>query len=260
VRAWVVVVGLVATSAFAAAQRPPPGADLDLTGLTTPSVLNPGRSEFGFQLNAFGGFDKLSRSGLSYAAGFAKNWEASIAGTFGKESSVTLADRGIIDYGGSAGELLLKYRLPTTVESSLEIGIGYSHTPAQLGRIEALLGGSVGWSLGQRFRVYANPKLVGLEGNPLAAMGLGVVLDVTQGIQVFGDYTPILSGNNTISSADGSPQRTALYAVGIRLADFLPRLSIDLAYTNVIGETFGDSLTPSLGNTGGMYIGLSYRH
>src|SRR5271157_2888064 len=102
----------------------------------------------------------------------AKDWDVSIAATLGKESSLDLANGATVDYGGSAGDMLVKYRISCPVEASVQAGIGYSHTPAQLSRVEGLLGASVGGSPAKGVRVYANPKLLSLQDNSLVAIGL----------------------------------------------------------------------------------------
>ncbi len=102
--------------------------------------------------------------------------------------------------------------------------------------------------------MYINPKFVALHDNSLFGISFGGSVDVGSGLSVFGDWTPLFDGDNTLSTTDGSPNRQSLYAVGVRFAKLAPGLSIDLAYTNMVGATSGFSLTPSLGKTGGLYL------
>jgi len=249
---------MAAAAAVAGAQTGGPVKDPDLIGLTTTSVLEKDKAQVGVQVNSFGASDNLLRAGFSFGYGFGNNFQARIASTFSAFDSFGLASGNNIRYGGSAGDFLVKYRLRGTIDTALELGIGYSDTPAQEQVLETVASLSAGYAVTDGVRLYVNPKLVTLLDNPLFAVGVGAVVDVAPGISLFGDWTPYVSGNNTLSTTDGSMDKDQLYAVGIRFTKLWPGLTLDLAYTNIVGETYGFSLTPSLGNTGGLYVGLAY--
>jgi hypothetical protein len=250
---------LLAIAASAAAQTSSPAKDSDLIGLTTPKTLDASKFDFGLQFNAFRATDTLLRSGATLRYGIANNFEARLSGSFSPFDSVGLPSGNTIGYGGSDGNFVLKYKLPGSFDASIEAGVGYADTPAQEQRVATLLGASAGYSVFKGARVYVNPKFVALQDNSLFAVSVGAVVDVAPGISLFGDWTPLFDGTNAVSEIDGSGSRQQLYAVGIRFNSLVPHLSLDLGYTNMIGETYGFSLTPSLGNTGGLYVGLNYR-
>ncbi len=254
------ILGVVALSAtaIAGAQTATPAKDSDLPGLTTPTILDKDKGQVGLQINTFGGSDNLFRTGVSLGYGLGNNLQAILAGTFAKNDTFGLAGGGSINYGGSAGDFILKFGMPGSYQSSFQIGIGYSQTPAQDKRAEGLVGVSAGTNIGDGFRIYVNPKFVALNDNSLFGVSVGAIVDISSGISLYGDWTPLFDGDNTLSTADGSPNRQSLYAVGFRFAKLTPGLSIDVAYTNMVGATSGFSLTPSLGNTGGLYVGLTY--
>jgi len=245
-------------SAVSAAQTGPPRNDADFIGLTTPFVLGKDKSQVGLQVNAFGGSDQLLRTGVSLAHGLADNWQVKIAGTFARFDTFDLGSGQSIGYGGSAGDLLWKYRSPGTIDFAIEAGLGYSNTPAQEQKVETLASLSASYSVASGLQVYVNPKLVTLIDNPLFAVAIGANVDVAPGISLFGDWTPYVSGDNSLSTADGSRVKQQLYAFGVRFSKLAGGLAVDVAYTNIIGQTAGFSLTPSLGNTGGLYVGLAY--
>jgi len=251
----IVVVTLLGGALGATAQSAHP-VDADLPGLTTPLVVAKQKSEVGLQVTGFGGSDKLLRTGVSYRYGVAQNWETELTGTFARHSTFASPS---IEFGGSAGDIMLKYRILGPFDYSVQAGLGYSDTPAQEHRMEAIAGASAGWSVSNSVRVYLNPRLVTLEDNTLVAFGLGAVVNVTQGIALFGDWIPLLSGDNALSTIDGSSEKVQLYAIGIRLTKLSPGLDLDLAFTNIVGQSSGFSLTPSLGNTGGGLVALRYR-
>ena len=252
------LLGFIVLAGTAAGQDSPTASGTDLPGLVTPVVLGPGRWELGLQLNAFGPPDKVSREGVSFRRGIGRGWEVSVAGTLAKESSLSQSNGADIDFGGSTGEVVFKYRLPGAIDASLEGGVGYSHTPAQLNRPATLLGASIDWALGNRARLYANPKWIILQNNSLAGLSVGATADIVTGLSVFLDGTWMVTGENAISSVDGSRQRDTLYSFGLRFPRVFTGASLDLGYTNEIGETMGFSLTPSYGDVGGLYIGLGY--
>lgn len=249
----------IAMAGSTVAQTGPPSKDIDLIGLTTPVTLETGKYQMGLQINAFGGADCLARTGISAKYGLATNWELRLAGTFGAFDATTLPSGNSLGFGGSDGNLELKYSLPGSIATSIEAGIGYADTPAQERRVATLLGASVGYSVLNGVRVYVNPKLVELQDNSLFGVSLGAVVDLASGISVYGVWTPLFDGTNAVSEIDGSGSRQQLYAIGVRFDKWINGVTVDFGFTNMIGQTYGFSLTPSLGNTAGGYVSLNYR-
>src|SRR5476649_2830152 len=193
----VLSVFMAGVAAAAGAQTAAPAKDPDLIGLSTPSVLDKGKSLASLQVNSFKASDTLTRFGASYAYGLGNNWQAKIGATFSPFDSFDLGGGNSIRYGGSAGEFLVKYMMPGMIETSLELGVGYADTPAQERLVQTLASLSAGYTVSNGVRVYVNPKLVTILDNNLAAISFGAVIDVSPGISLFGDWTPYISGNNT---------------------------------------------------------------
>ena len=250
---------VVLTAAVAAgAQTAAPLKDADFIGLTTPKVLGQGKLLLGLQYTSFGASDNLARGGISLGYGLGNNLQVKIEGTFSPFDSYLLSSGNVVQYGGSAGDFVIKYGFPGVVDYAIEAGVGYSSTPAQEQVVETVVGGTAGYSITSGVRVYVNPKLITLIDNPIFAVAIGASVDVAPGISLFGDWTPYVSGTNSLSTIDGSTSTDQLYAIGIRFTKLTPGLSLDLAYTNIVGQSYGFSVTPSLGDTGGLYVGLTY--
>jgi hypothetical protein len=258
-KALIVCVAVAGIAASLSAQTPTSANDANLPGLTTPTVLGKSVGSVGVQVNAFGGTDKLIRTGFSLGYGFGCGFEADLLGTFARNSSLDLGSVGNIGYGGSSGELLIKYRLPISFDASIEAGLDDSNTPAQPAKVATVVGVSAGFPIAQGLSGYINPKLIALQSNTLVGISLGATYKIDRTFSIFGDWTPLVSGDNTLSSSTGDRQRVSLYSAGIRINNLAPKLDLDLAVTNATGQTTGFSLTPNLGNTAGLYAGISYR-
>ena len=248
-----------AIASCAYAQSSPPTSDIDLVGLTTPAPLESGHDQLGVQFDAFGGSDSLARTGVALKYGVAQNWEIRLAGTFGAFDSAGLPSGNSLGFGGSDGNFVLKHSFPGCMSTSLEVGLGYADTPAQERKLATLLGASMGYGIVSGCRVYVNPKLVELQDNALFAVSLGAVVDVVPGVSLYGVWTPLFDGTNAVSEIDGSGSRQQLYAFGVRFDKWMKGVSVDVGVSNMIGQTYGFSLTPSLGNTAGGYVSLNYR-
>jgi len=255
-KATLFLVPMMLTSALAVAQTPLTASDPDLVTLTTPLVLDKGAGLGSVEFRGFGGDDGLFRTGVAAGYGLGDGWEIRLAGDFAK---VAYDSTGSIRYGGSDGEFLVKYGIPGMAAASIEAGESYSNTPAQPGRLSTVLGVSVGTAATKGVRLYANPKVVFLDRNSLFGLGLGAAIDLAPGVTLVGDWTPILSGENTLNASTAARERVQIYGVALRFAKVTPGLGLDLGYTNSTGQTTGFALTPGLGNSGAFYVRLTSR-
>lgn len=115
----IVLSTLIATGvSVVAAQTGGSAKDQDLIGLTTPSVLDKGKALAGVQVNSFGASDNLLRTGFSFGYGLGNNLQARIAGTFSPFDTFSLTPGNVVRYGGSAGNFLLRYQLPGTIDKA----------------------------------------------------------------------------------------------------------------------------------------------
>ena len=245
-------------SSLASAQSSGAVGDAKLLSLTTPSLLSKGETSLGLAFRGFGGSDKLLYTDVSAGYGLSQGLNLEFLGDFASDGSYT-SGNGSIRYGGSDGEVRLRYKLPFSIPASVQTGLAYSATPAQEHRVAATVGASFGYSLGNHISIYAEPKAVILDTNSLVGLGLGATVGVTHGVELIGEWTPMLSGRNSIGTQTLGRDQVELYGVGLRFTNLVRGWTLDVGYTNSTGSTTGFSLTPALGNTGGLLIGGSYR-
>lgn len=259
-KALIVSAVLVGTAGTVFAQTGPPPVDADIPGLTASKVLHKDGIRVGLQETIFGGAEKLVHTGVSVSYGIAEGWEADLRGDFARNAYDNIGGGTAIGYGGSDGELVVKFGIPdTTHYLSIQAGVDATNTPAQPSRVAGVVGISMAAVSISGVRLYLNPKLVALRDNTITGIGVGGVYDVSHLVKVFADWTPIVGGDNAISTASGGRQKVQLYSAGLRFDQIFEKLDLDLAITNLAGQTTGFSLTPSLGNVAGLYIGLGYR-
>lgn len=88
-----------------------------------------------------------------------------------------------------------------------------------------------------------NPKAALFRHNSLIGIGMGVSSRVTEEWSLAADYTPLVAGDNTRDTADGSMIRRALYGVSVRYSGLKGGMTVDLGWTNATGGTTGAALT-----------------
>jgi hypothetical protein len=260
----------VATAAASTyGQNPAPEGDPVLTSVRTPYILDPGKTWADLSFHAFGGYEKLLYTNVWVAYGLAPGWQLDLRGSFAGDGSVSgpasetdtfrVPTGETIRFGGSDGELLANYRLPLEVPITLRAGFAYVGTPAQNHPLAGVLGASASYSFEKNFSVLVEPKVVFLDDNSLLGLGLGLSYRVTNAVSVFGEWTPLLSGDNAVDTTTGTRSRCDLYGFGVRFNQPGSPISVDLGITNSVGLTTGTSMTPSLGNIAGFYIGGEFR-
>ncbi|WP_287128516.1 hypothetical protein [Candidatus Cyanaurora vandensis] len=95
--------------------------------------------------------------------------------------------------------------------------------------------------------VAVNPLLGGSFGT-LGAVGAGATVRLSERLQLRGDFTSILFGNNTLD-AQGVPAATPVFNAGFRYL-INPRLGLDLYATNSYATTGTGALVGRQGDTG----------
>ena len=259
------VLGAVAPHAIAQAasdELPPP---LSLINLDDTSLLTKGQISERLDLRAFGGGENLFYTNLGVRFGLGHNLEAGIRGTSADRRNFTIPGVGAIRHGGNDIELLARYRfLHGDAESSKVnviglLGVGLPSTPDRKSA-SLTLGLSASTSLKRRVVLTLNPRAVVLENDVLVGIGIGAQVRLAKDVSLIGDYTPILSGNNTRNTVNGGLMRRDIYGAAFRFSSPDRNVYFDLGYTNGLGSTTGLSLSPGLQGSGAFYFAITARH
>jgi len=231
----------------------------DLINLKTPHVLQAGKQSVSIDTRYEGGYEKTVRTDVEYGFGLCDHLEVDGVTSLSRWDTEAAAAGPTVRAGGTDEEVSLKYKLDTQVPVTVQAGLAYAQTPAQDDRLATTLGASAAWEATEGIQLYANPRAVFLDKNSIVGFGLGFSAKVMQDIDVLGDWTPILSGQNTVDMQTGLRGRAQLYSIGLRLKNLVPHGAVDLGITNSTGSTTGTSLTPTLGNSPSLFVRLSYR-
>lgn len=256
----VCVIALMSTFSLAQAQTAPSANDQNLINLQTPMLLGNGHSSATIDLRYVGGYDKTIHGGLVLGYGISKGLEIDLLGSFSKWQSAGAFGGSTIRFGGTDEELSVRYAVPgMEIPITVQAGLDYAQTPAQMDRVAGTLGASAGFATIQKVRLYLNPKAAFLDRNSLVGIGLGASVDLVPKVLLVADWTPVVAGDNTVSTSTGGLSRAQLYGVGLRFLDLWQGGSLDIGVTNAAGVTTGSSLTPNLGNSPALYARFGYR-
>lgn len=251
--------------AVACAQEEPaqPSSE-QLIHLDTPGVLDKGQVRGRIDLRALGGDEDLVYTSLVVHLGVGRGWEGILRGSFADRKTLALPGGGGIRHGGSDVELLAKYALklaegvdPQRIATSGLIGVAFPSTPA-LGDAHLTLGLSAESPMGNGSAIFINPRAAFIANNTIIGIGVGARVRIGNRLSIVGDYTPIVSGDNTRDTTTGATKRRDVYGVAVRFSSG-DRISVDLGYANGVGSTTGFGLTSGLGGCGAFYIALTAR-
>lgn len=234
--------------------------DSFLIHLETPHILERGTLAGRLDVRFFDSPESVTYANLSVRYGLGRGLEAIVRGTAAKTKHLALpGGAGMIRHGGSDLELAMKFQPGKTSHVAGLIGVGIPGTPAQ-SRLALTLGGMVSGSL-KNVTFYLNPRALFLEHNTLFGFGLGGRVRLTDTVALVGDWTPIVSGQNTRDTRTGALAPGDIYGVALRLGHTdRTGVTFDLGYANGTGATTGFGLTPGLGNKGAYYLALTLRH
>lgn len=242
-----------------------PHLPTSLINLDDASLLKRDQVAAHLDIRAFGGGEDLFYAGLGVRYGLGHNWELGLRGASADRKNLSLTDGNLLRHGGNDVELLARYCFLPGAPDGFKptvtglLGVSQPSTPDR-GSASLNLGLSASVSYKHWVTFTLNPRAVVLDDSALVGIGLGAQIRLTQGVSLVGDYTPIVSGNNTRNTIDGSPMRRDVYGVALRLSASDNRTSLDLGYTNGLGSTTGFSLTPGLDGSGAFYFAITARH
>ena len=224
------------------------GVASGLINISTPGIVGPQQIGFRADARIFGGDEATSYFGAGIRYGLSNNWELGVATSMAQFESFNIPGGGVIRHGGSDIELSGKYSVKQTNKSALsgEIGVGFPNTPAERSsHLTAGLAGSL--NVGSGVDLYINPRVAFITDNSLIGLGMGAKAKLARQISLVADYTPILSGANTVDATTGNQRSHDVYGAALRYVTNNSSVAVDLGWTNGTGFTTGSSLTPGLG-------------
>jgi hypothetical protein len=206
--------------------------------------------------------------GIPYA-GIALRWglthaiEVGVRGVTGATRDFVAGNGGIIRHGGKDAEVYGKYGLGSFSKVNLAIqgGASFADTPAQH-RTYGTVSGAGEMKVHDRVTLFINPRAIFIEDNTIAGIGVGASVRISDRVHIVGDWTKVVTGDNTRSVDDGTRIRRDVWGAALRLTaggEGVP-IDFDIGWGNGTGSTTGFSLTPGLGNSSGFYFALHARH
>jgi hypothetical protein len=200
---------------------------------------------------------------LTVRYGLTNNIELGFRGVTAGIRALPIAGGANILHGGRDAEFYAKVNAGMFGPAQLSLlgGISFPKTPAQ-SQGTATLSGSASIRLHDRLSVFLNPRAVFIEDNTIIGVGIGASARVADNLHVIGDWTAMVSGDNTRDTTTGARKKRDVWGGAIRWssAGTGPHFDFDLGYGNAIGSTTGFSLTPGLGGSAGFYFALTARH
>jgi len=258
------LLSLPVLSSPARATDPPPDPPTAnrVVNIDTAAIAQKGKVDGSVDMRFLSGDENRTIGSISLRYGVLSHLEAGIRATTGLTRSFTAENGSVIRYGGRDTEIYAKYGLPDYhgARFALQGGLSFPATPAQHNTTGTF--GAMGEiSLFDRAVFYVNPRAVFLDSNSLVGVGIGTSVRICDRVHLIGDWTPIVSGRNTISTVDATRARGDVWGVAVRLTTSGGgwHYDLDLGYSNAIGSTTGTSLTPSLGGSSGFYFALRAR-
>jgi hypothetical protein len=231
-----------------------------LINISTPDITAPKTFDFRADARIFGGDEDATYFGAGIRYGLSNNWEVGVGTSMAQFHTFNLPGGGVVRHAGSDLEFSAKYSSKQSTRSALsaEVGVALPNTPAQNGA-NLTLGATGSLNLGGHVSVYANPRAVFVTDNTIVGLGLGAKARIAHHVWLIADYTPILTGANTIDIGSGTQRSHDIYGAALRFSTNGDNLNVDLGWTNGTGFTTGSSLTPGLGNSSAFYITLNFK-
>lgn len=247
--------------ASARADGDKPGAtENSLINISTPDILAPRQIGARVDARVFGGDEDTTYLGVGIRYGLSSNWEIGVGSSLAQFKSFTLPGGGTVRHAGTDVELTAKYATHQSNKFGLsgQVGVGLPNTPAQKSA-HLTLGITGSMSASSAADLYVNPRVVMINNNSILGLGLGARVKLIKQISLLADYTPILTGANTIDATTGTQRSHDVYGAALRYSISSGNVAVDLGWTNGTGFTTGSSLTPGLGNSSAFYLALNIK-
>ena len=230
-----------------------------LINLDTPTIPAQNTAWARADVRVLGSNEKTTYGSLEVGAGLGSGLGLIVRGSAGKFSDF-VQPTFTIRHGGSDIEAMLKYSSPMLSGLALAGGVSLPNTPAQN---NAFFTGEALYQLPVTGAdIYLGAKGVFRQDSTIVGLAAGFSVHAGPGLDLIGDFTGIVTGNNTYSTSTGALQRRPVYGLGLRFNTFVvPKqtITVEGGITNGIGGTTGFSLTPGLGNSVGAYLSASVR-
>jgi hypothetical protein len=265
-RASCILACLALTAVFApvpsGAQGRTPFTSFRTVNLDSPTVTARSTTRLAGDVRLFGASEDLTYINLELGYGLRDNLELILRGAVGDVR--TYSGSGFtIRHGGHDVELALKVGLRPSSERSagtLLVGLSAPQTPAQ-NSVYPTLQLLSAFAVGSRTTLHFVPKAVFVEDDPIIGIGGGVTVRPGGAVDLTADLTGLISGNSTYSLISGKRTRGEVWGVMLRHRSVSSsgELAVELGVTNGIGRTTGFSLTPGLGGSAAVVLGLTWQ-
>lgn len=256
----ITVIALAAGACIASAQAPSGDTKTKLINLDTTSFPTKGGYSFKADSRFFGNEEDAVYGDLQLDFGLAENFDLALRGSFTKFRNYIVPKAFTIRHGGSDLEAMLKAKCPTMPGLMFGAGVSIPNTPAQQNAFftaEALYGVTE-----QNVSFTIGPRGVFRKDSTLIGLGAGFDMKLGGGVSLVGDATGILTGHNTYSVNTAEARREWIYGLALSYQGrgFGSGYTLEAGITNGTGVTTGFSLTPSLGHSMGLYVGLTFHY
>jgi|GEM_PF-1368306 len=237
-----------------------PLATGNLINISTPDILASEQVGFRGDVRAFSDAAGTVVFSPSLRYGLSNNWEIGLGASLAPYQNFYVPGGGLTRYGGNDVEVSAKYATQVAGKYGIgfQAGIGLPNTPFQ--KSTQLTVGATGTvAAGSSLNLYVNPRAVLLTDNSILGIGLGASVKLSQQLSWIGDYTPIISGSNSVDPFTGDSRRRDIYGFALRYVTMSSNVTLDLGWTNGMGTTTGSSLTPGFGNSAAWYVSLNFK-
>jgi len=197
---------------------------------------------------------------FSAMTGLQPRWDIGLRGTF---ASVGMANSVFpLRSGGSDIELFVRHAMANYPGFYVQGGLSVPNSPAQDNIFLTYGAQFFVPTENQQYRFWISGKGAARADSNVAGLSAGIEFTLGQNIELYGDATVIIWGNNTRDVNTGAAMRRAVYNAGIRFRPTMTGMndaSFFFGFTNSLGMTTGTSLASALGNQPALTLGFSIR-
>lgn len=257
VRIAITALLLSAALGVAAIAEPSPQGDQG-AGIGSTSILSAGSVLESLGVRLFGGDEGLAYVDGSYRRGIGQDSEVLLRISAAGRKDLALGGDRAIRHGGVDVELALRRKPWANSPVALQVGLAEPTTPARSTPC-LTLGADAAAFRCRAFQVTVGPKAALFRHNSLVGVGVGISARVAEGWSLAAGCTPLIAGDNTRDTSDGSMMRRTLYSVALHYACRDGALTAGLGWSNATGCTTGSSLTPGLGGSQAITLTIGAR-